>query len=329
MNKIKIILIGGVLSMIMAALFLSCTRDQAITGFEWLQEDAEGFVDVFPEEVIGSITLAGSSTVFPLAEALADRFKREGYVDNITIDSIGSGGGFERFCVAGESDISNASRPIKEQERGQCRQIGREPLEFHIATDALLVVVNPNNSWISETTIGELAAIFTAGKWSDVRSEWPNEDIQRFIPGTDSGTFDYFIEEIFDDDPAPVLNATNVQFSEDDNILVQGIGGDRYAVGFFGYAYYANNTDALKVLAVEGIEANGENVDNNSYPLARPLFMYSDAEIMANRPQVSAFLAYALLNASDEAINVGYFSVSGAVIQQQQDLWLRTMEGLY
>ena len=314
---------------LMAALLFGCARDRTSTGFEWLQEGGEGFVEVFPEEVIGSIILAGSSTVFPLAEALADRFKSEGFVDNITIDSIGSGGGFERFCVTGESDISNASRPIKEQERENCRQIGREPLEFHIATDALSIVVNPNNSWISETTIEELANIFTAERWSDVRSEWPNEDIQRFVPGTDSGTFDYFVEEIFDDDPAPLLNAANMQFSEDDNILVQGIEGDRYAIGFFGYAYYANNADALKIIAVEGIEANDENINNNSYPLARPLFMYSDAEIMVNRPQVSAFLAYALRSASVEAINVGYFPVSDAIIQQQQDLWLRTMEGVY
>ena len=313
---------------VLTVVLVGCPRSDGVSDFEWLEERGD-FVEVYPESVRGGITLAGSSTVFPLAEALANRFIAEGYAGNVVIDSIGTGGGFERFCVAGESDISNASRPIKEGERENCRQIGREPIEFLIAVDAFSVVVNPENDWITNTTVEELVDIFTAERWSDVNPAWPTEDIQRFVPGTDSGTFDYFVEEVFHKDATPLLEAPHVQFSEDDNVLVQGIRGDTYSIGFFGYAYYANNTDALKILSIEGVEASEENVHNGSYPLSRPLYMYSDAEIMATRPQVAAFVAYSLANASEEAINVGYFPISEDFLAQSRNTWLVALDGAY
>ncbi|NMC02068.1 MAG: phosphate-binding protein, partial [Chloroflexi bacterium] len=178
--------------------------------------------EVNPLEVKGDIITAGSSTVFPLSERMAERFRDEGYSGNITIDSIGSGAGFERFCVAGETDIANASRAIKDSEIESCRAIGREPIEFRIGTDALAVVVSKDNTFITDATLEELAAIFTAEKWSDVNPAWPDEAILRFIPGTDSGTFDYFVEEVFENDKTPLLSSKNLQLSEDDNILVRG-----------------------------------------------------------------------------------------------------------
>ena len=197
-----------------------------------------------------------------------------------SIASIGSGAGFERFCVEGETDISNASRAIKDSERESCVEIGRVPIEFRVGVDALAVTVAASNDFVSDVTLEELALIFsTAGAWSDVRSEWPDEAIQRFIPGTDSGTFDYFVEAVFAEDEAPILSA-NPQLSEDDNVLVQGIAGSPYAVGFFGYAYYVENRELLRMLTVEGIEANEESTHDGSYPLARPLYIYSDAGIM-------------------------------------------------
>jgi phosphate transport system substrate-binding protein len=168
--------------------------------------------EVNPLEVTGDIVTAGSSTVFPLSEAMAERFQDEGYADNITIDSIGSGAGFERFCVQGETDISNASRPIKDSEVESCKSIGREPIEFRVGTDALAVVVSKDNDFISDATFEELALIFsTAETWADVNPAWPAEPIQRFIPGTDSGTFDFFVEEVFDSDEEPILSASNTQ----------------------------------------------------------------------------------------------------------------------
>ena len=169
---------------------------------------------------------------------MAGRFEDEGG-GNITIDSIGSGGGFERFCETGETDVSNASRAIKDSEIEVLRRPWPHPIEFRVGTDALAVVVCRENDFVTDVTIEELAAIFsTAEKWSDVRAEWPAEDILRYIPGTDSGTFDYFVEEVFDKDRTDP-GASNTQLSEDDNVLVQGVVGSPYAIAFFGYAYYS------------------------------------------------------------------------------------------
>lgn len=278
---------------------------------------------VDPLAVQGDIVTAGSSTVFPLTEAMAARFEDEGYTGQITIDSIGSGAGLERFCVAGESDIANASRPINESEVESCRSIGREPLEFRVGTDALAVTVSRENEFVTDVTLDELALIFsTAENWSDVRAGWPEEPILRYIPGTDSGTFDYFVEEIFDENEEPILNAANREMSEDDNVLVTGVLGSPYAVGFFGYAYYQENQNSLKILNIEGVEPSQENVENGSYALARPLFIYSDATIMQEKPQVAAFVNFYLTNVNDEVIQVGYFPASSEALNQAQQMWL-------
>ena len=165
---------------------------------------SDGLPEVNPLEVTGDIISAGSSTVFPLSEAMAERFRDEGYAYNITVDSIGSGAGFERFCVAGESDISNASRPIKDSEIESCGAIDRIPIEFRVGTDALAVTVSKDNDFVDNLTMEELALVFSSAKtWADVNPDWPAEPIQRFSPGTDSGTFDYFVEEVFDKDKEP------------------------------------------------------------------------------------------------------------------------------
>lgn len=266
-----------------------------------------------PLNVNGDIVVAGSSTVFPLAERMLERFQNEGAKGTMTYDSIGSGAGFERFCNTGESDISGASRPIKDSEIESCKAIGRTPIEFRVGTDALAVVVSAENDFVTDLTMDELAMVFsTAETWADVNPAWPAEPIRRFIPGTDSGTFDYFVEEVFDEDEAPILNADGIQLSEDDNVLVQGILGSTFAIGFFGYAYYAENADTLKILSIDGIEPIKENVDNASYPLARPLYIYSDATIIQEKPQVAAFINFFLTFVNEEVIDVGYFPANDA-----------------
>ena len=258
----------------------------------------------------GSIFAAGSSTVFPLAERLGEVWTEAGGVAP-TIDSIGSGGGFERFCEAGESDISNASRAIRDTEIESCEGIGRLPIELRIGTDALAVTVSVENDFATDVTMEELALIFgEAELWSDVRAEWPAEPIARFIPGTDSGTFDYFVEEVFDEDEAPALNASNLQQSEDDNVLVSGIQASPYAIGFFGYAYYQENADTLNILNINSVEPNGITAEDGSYPLARPLFMYTDAQILADKPMVAAYLNFVVTNVNNEIVEVGYFPAS-------------------
>ncbi len=285
-----------------------------------------GLPSVDPLSVTGDIVSAGSSTVFPLAERMAERFQNEGYAGQITIDSIGSGAGFERFCKAGETDISNASRAIKESEIADCQAIGRNPIEFRVGTDAIAVSVSAENDFVTDVTLEELAAIFsTAVNWSDVRPEWPNEPIQRFIPGTDSGTFDYFDEVVFEENPEPMLSAANLQLSEDDNVLVQGIAGSPYAIGYFGYAYYKENQDILKIVGINDVVPDDITVEDGSYALARPLFIYSDAAIMQEKPQVAAFINFFLANVQDEITDVGYFPASDAALGQARTALLEAL----
>jgi phosphate transport system substrate-binding protein len=288
--------------------------------------------EVDSSAVTGDIVAAGSSTVFPLAEAMAERFKNEGYASNLTIDSIGSGGGFERFCKTGETDISNASRKIKDEEVANCAALGRTPIEFRVGTDAIAVVVSSENDFLTDVTKEELARIFSKDvtKWNEVRPEWPAEDIQRFSPGTDSGTFDYFVEAImtpaYGDDAKKgeeaILNAPGIQLSEDDNVLVQGVEGSPYAIGYFGFAYYNENQGKLKALSIGGVEPNEQTAEDNTYPLSRPLFIYSDAKIMADKPQVAAFINYFLSFVDEEIGSVGYFPASDEALNQAKQAWL-------
>lgn len=283
--------------------------------------------EVNPLEVTGDIIAAGSSTVYPLSERMAERFRDEGYNGNITIDSIGSGAGLERFCKTGETDIANASRAIKDSEVESCRAIGREPLELRVGTDALAVVVSKENTFLSAVTLDELARIFSSGteKWSDVNPNWPAEAIQRFSPGTDSGTFDYFVEVVLDKNKDLLLNAANLQLSEDDNVLVQGVEGSPYAIGYFGYAYYQENADRLNVLSIAGVAPTAATVDDGSYPLARPLYMYTTAQIMQEKPQVAAFLNFYLTYVDEEIATVGYFPASTAALDAARQAWLEAM----
>jgi phosphate binding protein len=285
-----------------------------------------------PDAVSGDIITAGSSTVFPLSERMKQRFEEEGFTGNLTVDSIGSGAGIERFCVAGETDIANASRAIKDSEIESCAALTqpRTPVEFQVGIDALAVTVSAENDFVTDVTLEELAMIFsTATNWSDVRPEWPAEPILRFSPGTDSGTFDYFVEAVMTpangDDAAAgeaaILESAGTQFSEDDNVLVQGVEGSPYAIGYFGYAYYQENQGALKALSIGGVEPNAETAESAEYPISRPLFIYSDATIMQEKPQVAAFIWFYLNNVKDEILDVGYFPVSESKVQENLDAW--------
>lgn len=286
-----------------------------------------------PDAVSGDIITAGSSTVFPLTERMKQRFEEEGFTGNLTVDSIGSGAGLERFCVAGETDIANSSRAIRDSEIESCAGIGRTVVGFLVGIDALAVVVSAENDFVEDVTLEELALIYsTAANWSDVRPEWPNEPIQRFSPGTDSGTFDYFVEAVMaslDDEATEdvnegedaILNSEETQFSEDDNVLVQGVQGSPYAIGYFGYAYYQENASTLKALSVDGIEPTADTAESGEYPISRPLFIYSSSEIMQEKPQVTSFIHFYLTNVVDEILDVGYFPVSEDQAQENLDTW--------
>lgn len=276
--------------------------------------------EIDPASVTGDVISAGSSTVYPLAERMVNRFTDEGFTGRITVDSIGSGAGFERFCTTGETDIANASRAIKSSEVEACAKLNRTPIEFRVGTDALAVVVSSENTFLTGITLEELAKVFSGEfkKWSDVNPAYPAEDIQRFSPGTDSGTFDYFVEGVMRPvygkdnaaDKNAILNAPGIQFSEDDNVLVQGVEGSPYAIGYFGYAYFAENQGKLKALSLNGIAPSLQTAEDNTYPLSRPLYLYSDAGILKAKPQVAAFISFFLTYVNEEIQDVGYFPAS-------------------
>lgn len=290
---------------------------------------------VDPSALTGDIYTAGSSTVYPLSEKLAEMFQNDGFAGNLKIDSIGTGAGFERFCKTGESDISNASRKIKDSEVENCKAINRIPVEFRVGTDAIAIVVSSENDFLTDVTLEELANIFSGSseKWSDINPAYPAEPIQRFVPGTDSGTFDYFVEAVMvpvfggekkdvDVSKEAFLSAKNLSQSEDDNVLVQGVEGSKYAIGFFGYAYFSENQGALKALSVNGVSPDATTAEDGTYKISRPLFIYSDAGILKSKPEVAGFINYYLTNVNSIVTEVGYFPASDDAIMASMQNWL-------
>jgi phosphate transport system substrate-binding protein len=258
---------------------------------------------------VPTVKIDGSSTVYPISEAIAEDFqKAKKGAARVTVGVSGTGGGFKRFC-AGDTDISNASRPIKASEREQCKKAGINFIELPVAYDALSVVVNKNNTWANNLTTAELKKIWepaAKGKitnWNQVRAGFPNAPLKLYGPGADSGTFDYFTEAINGKSKA---SRTDFTPSEDDNVLVQGVSRDKNALAYFGYAYYDANKSKLKLVSVNGVTPSRQTVENGKYqPLARPMFIYVNAKA-AKRPEVKQFVEYYLTNGAKAAQSVKY-----------------------
>lgn len=272
----------------------------------------------------GTIAIDGSSTVFPITEAIAEEFNGTYPEVRIPIGVSGTGGGFKKF-VAGETDISNASRPIKDEEAQAAAAAGIEYIEMTIAYDGLSVLVNPANDWVDSLTVEELNMMWapdsTVKKWSDIRPEWPNEEIKFYAPGTDSGTFDYFTEEINGESGAIRPDFTA---SEDDNVLVQGIAGDKNAIGFFGFAYYEENQDKLKLVAIDNgsgpVTPNFDTIQDGSYsPLSRPIFIYINKAAL-EKPEVVEFVTFYNTIAEEIIPEVGYVALPSADYQANLEL---------
>ncbi|KLV27286.1 phosphate-binding protein [Niallia circulans] len=279
------------------------------------------------EQLSGQIKLDGSSTVYPIMEAIVEEYQAEQPNVKVSVASSGTGGGFKAF-IAGETDFSNASRPIKDEEKSELESKGIDYTELRLAYDGLSVVVNKDNTWVDHLTLDELKKIWledgTAKKWSDIREGWPEEEIKYYSPGTDSGTFDYFDEVILEEQPI----AKAATLSEDDNILVQGVTGDKNAIGYFGYAYYAENKDKLKVVPIDGgngpVEPTNETVESGEYsPLSRPLFTYVKNESV-KKEEVADFVEFMIENAADLSEDVGYVKLPDE--EYKKDLEL--IEGL-
>ncbi len=271
----------------------------------------------------GTIRIDGSSTVYPISQAVAEDFMDENPEVNVTVGFSGTGGGFKK-STAGEIEISDASRPIKEEEKAAAEENGIEFIELQVAIDGLSVVVNPENDFVDYLTVEELKKIWepnsTVKYWSDVREGWPKEEIKLYGPGTDSGTFDYFTEEIVGEGGA---SRSDYTASEDDNVLVTGVAGDKYALGYFGYAYYEANQDKLKAVPIDGgngpVEPTPETINQGTYtPLSRPIYIYVNKEFYETRPEVKAFVQYYMDNVSQIAQEVGYIPLPEDVLAEQK-----------
>ncbi len=259
------------------------------------------------------IAIDGSSTVFPITEAMAEEFTTTVDPDvNVTVGVSGTGGGFEKFC-AGETVISNASRPIKDSEKELCAENGINYEVIPVAFDAITVVINPNNDWAIDLSTDQLKAIWdsssegTITNWNQIDASFPNAPLNLYGPGSDSGTFDYFNEEILGDEGASRADYTA---SEDDNVLVTGVSRDSNALGYFGMSYYLENQDLLQAVGISSEATGGdavipspETIDDYK-PLAREIFIYVNTDAMASRPEVKSFVEYYLTRAAETEDNI-------------------------
>ncbi len=295
----------------------------AATNLELLSEAKAQWDSVKPNsELAGKIDIDGSSTVYPITEAAAAAFKKIYPNVNVTVGKSGTGGGFKRFTV-GETDISNASRPIKVKEMKGCQDNSVAFVEIPVAYDGLTVVVRKDNDFVDELTIDQLKTIFLSDKaaktWKEINPEWPDQEIKIHAPGTDSGTFDYFKEVIAGKTGAI---RSDMSTSENDDVLVNGVSGDQYSIGFFGAAYYFQNTDKLKAVKIvnpatnEAIAPSDKTIENGSYaPFSRPLFIYINSKSL-NKAQVEKFVDFYLANADKFSRAVKYVALPEEVYAQ-------------
>jgi len=260
------------------------------------------------------IKVDGSSTVFPITEAVAEEFGKQGGA-KVMVGISGTGGGFKRFC-RGETDISDASRPIKQKEVDSCREGGVQYVEFEVAYDGLAVVVHPKNTWVDYLTVAELKKIWEPSaqgvvtKWNQVRPGFPQRALELFGPGTDSGTFDYFTEAV---NGKSGSSRGDYTASEDDNVLVEGVATNEGGLGYFGLAYYEENKDKLKVVPIkksaggDAVAPSQKTVREGSYmPLSRPLLIYVNKRSLKTKPAVKKFVQYYLKHAATLSQEVGY-----------------------
>ncbi|HEY7561639.1 MAG TPA: PstS family phosphate ABC transporter substrate-binding protein [Gaiellaceae bacterium] len=290
--------------------------------------------DTGGEQLSGDVEADGSSTVGPLTTAAAESYREQQPGVNVTVGISGTGGGFERFC-AGETDISDASRPIHDDDEAPvCADAGIEYQNYQVAVDALTVVVNSENDWVTCLTTEQLKKIWepkAEGKitnWNQIDPSFPDQKLTLAGPGTDSGTFDYFTDEINGEEGA---SRTDYNASEDDNVVVQAVAGDKGGLGYFGYTYYEENTDTLKAVEIDGgdgcVAPSRESAQDGAYtPLSRPLFIYVKTESIQTKPQVAGFVDFYLNNLDTIAEAAQYITVPDDVVSENLSK-LQTQEG--
>lgn len=269
-----------------------------------------------PLDIEGDLHITGSDTIAPILDLLYQRFIEEGYAGLMKIDAIGTGSGFQLYCNEMKADISLASRQVKAEETAACQANGRTLAEFEIGKDAVVIVVNPENSWLKDATLNELKTLFAAEKWSDVNPAWPQEPIVRFVPDLDSGTLDIFAERIGIADRNDIVKALNTTSSSSADDLAQGVIANPYAISFFSYAYYNEYSDDLVSIAIEGIKATSDSVARGQYAFSRPLYVYVDTATLGQKKQVEAFVSFLLSHINWALGETGYFPANLATLDR-------------
>src|SRR5215211_1151962 len=269
------------------------------------------------------LTIQGSSTVLPISQAAAEAFKQENSDVELTVGGGGTGDGFEAVCGQ-TAEIADASRPIKDEEAQNCQENGIDYIELPIALDALAVVANPQNGFAQDITLEELKTLWEPSaegeitNWNQVRSSWPDQTIDLYGPGTQSGTFDYFTEKVVGKTGE---SRSDYQASEDDNVLVQGVAGDPNALGYFGFSYYENNQDKLKALAVDGVQPNTDTIRSGEYPLSRPLFIYVSTQALEENKAIEPFVDYYLDNLDQFVEQAKYVTLPSSLEKESYKQW--------
>lgn len=308
-SKVLVVLLVGLLAL--ALLVAGCGKATAEKPADQANE---------PAKLSGTIKIDGSSTVYPISEGVAEEFMKLHKEVQVTVGFSGTGGGFKKF-TAGETDISDASRPIKDKEKEAAQTNGIEYIEMPIAYDGISVVVNKENNWVDSITVEELKKLWEPEskitRWNQIRPEWPDMEIKLYGPGTDSGTFEYFTEEIVGE---AKKSRGDYTASEDDNQLVTGVSGDKGALGYFGFAYYLENKDKLKIVAVDGgngpVVPSSETINNGTYkPLSRPIFIYPSKKSLV-RTEVKEFVKYYLTEGVQIIPEVGYVPMPDSVYKE-------------
>ncbi len=277
-----------------------------------------------PLELRGEVDMvaAGSAAMYPIMRRMYKRFIKEGYRGEMKIRRIGTALGFQLLCQEGKADIVMASRTIRAHEIEACEAKGLKPIELNVGLDALTVVTNVNNRFVDDVIEDDLEVIFSASRWSEVHEEWPDRQIERIIPASGTGTFDFFVDLIFDGEAESLLSATNTSMEKDHKFIAREVGMEIDSIGLVGHAYYKAYKEVLKAIPIDGIVPSRETVESAEYILTRPFLLYADAGVIRKKLQVRAFLAFLLNRISNEIEKVGYFSTSTHMLNGSKTLLL-------
>ena len=299
-------------------------ENQFISRQKTKNKNAVQLPQIKPLEVEGNIAIAGAGTIEPLNELMYERFVQQGYAGIIDLNSIGTNSAIELFCQQKDFDLVTITRTLKNSEIAACTAKGIQPIGFKIGKNALMIVVNHQDTFVRKVTMSQVGAILTSEKWSNVNSNWPDKSIQRFL-STPSVALDLILEKAFPGNSQPTINPLNTKSYKDDESIIQNLSNIRYGVGMLSYGAYQRSSRTLRAIPLNGVAATSETVKNGTYPLTQTLFIYTDINRLKQKPQVSAFINFYLTHVNEEIAKTGLLSIGQQELNQSKTKWLEIM----